>query len=89
MLPYYVVERKAVFYLTDIQHSNSGHYTCEYSNKASPNVTSQPSDDLLLLVTGEERLSHFRMTYGDPQTGVREGPEEQKEEKIGSHLQSS
>nr|XP_020038908.1 T-cell-interacting, activating receptor on myeloid cells protein 1-like [Castor canadensis] len=52
MLPYYVVERKAVFYLTDIQHSNSGHYTCEYSNKASPNVTSQPSDDLLLLVTG-------------------------------------
>jgi hypothetical protein len=68
-----MAEMTTEFYLIEIQHSDSGPYTCEYSNKSSPDATSQPSDDLLLLVTGEQGLPHLRMTYGDPQTGHERG----------------
>jgi hypothetical protein len=51
-----MTEMTVDFHLTEIQHGDSGPYACEYSNKASPDATSQPSDDLLLLVTGEEGL---------------------------------
>lgn len=40
------------FHLTDLQHSNSGEYTCDYHRKGSPMRRSPTSDALLLLVTG-------------------------------------
>ncbi|CAD7692191.1 unnamed protein product [Nyctereutes procyonoides] len=46
-------EGMALFLLTDLEASSSGPYTCEYYRREPPQISSQPSDILLLLVTGE------------------------------------
>ncbi|XP_004409617.1 PREDICTED: T-cell-interacting, activating receptor on myeloid cells protein 1-like [Odobenus rosmarus divergens] len=46
-------EGLAEFHLTDLKTDNAGEYTCEYYRLGSPYVSSQPSDVLLLLVTGD------------------------------------
>ncbi|KAM6223572.1 T-cell-interacting, activating receptor on myeloid cells protein 1-like [Rhynchocyon petersi] len=45
-------ENQAEFPLNDLQHHNSGNYTCEYYRRPTPYFISPPSDVLLLLVTG-------------------------------------
>nr|XP_035921294.1 V-set and transmembrane domain-containing protein 1-like isoform X5 [Halichoerus grypus] len=51
-------EGLAEFHLTDLKTDNAGQYTCEYYRLGSPYISSQPSDVLLLLVTGKtERKS--------------------------------
>lgn len=70
----------AEFHLADLKPSNAGEYTCEYYRRGSPHIWSPPSDALLLLVTGGDRV--LRMTYGLPSTGMRED-----ERVLGSHLQ--
>ncbi|XP_030888120.1 T-cell-interacting, activating receptor on myeloid cells protein 1-like [Leptonychotes weddellii] len=47
-------EGLAEFHLTDLNTNNAGEYACEYYRRGSPYIRSQPSDVLLLLVTGEE-----------------------------------
>nr|XP_035921292.1 T-cell-interacting, activating receptor on myeloid cells protein 1-like isoform X3 [Halichoerus grypus] len=46
-------EGLAEFHLTDLKTDNAGQYTCEYYRLGSPYISSQPSDVLLLLVTGD------------------------------------
>ncbi|XP_023592117.1 T-cell-interacting, activating receptor on myeloid cells protein 1 isoform X3 [Trichechus manatus latirostris] len=50
--PCNLTENLAEFLLTDLHQGNAGEYTCEYYTILSPYTTSQPSDVLLLLVTG-------------------------------------
>lgn len=45
----------AEFPLTAVRSRDAGEYTCEYHRKGHPHLASQPSEALLLLVTGEER----------------------------------
>ena len=47
-------EGVAEFHLNDLKTRNAGPYTCEYYRRELPQISSQPSDILLLLVTGEE-----------------------------------
>ncbi|XP_014649669.1 PREDICTED: T-cell-interacting, activating receptor on myeloid cells protein 1-like, partial [Ceratotherium simum simum] len=47
------VEGLGEFHLTDLETSNTGEYTCEYYRTGSPHISAQPSDVLLLLVTGD------------------------------------
>lgn len=70
----------AEFHLADLKTSNAGEYACEYYRRGSRHIGSPPSDVLLLLVTGGDRV--LRMTYGLPSTGMRED-----ERGRGSHLQ--
>eukprot|EP00071_Canis_lupus_P003836 XP_005616189.1 T-cell-interacting, activating receptor on myeloid cells protein 1-like isoform X5 [Canis lupus familiaris] len=46
-------EGVAEFHLNDLKTRNAGPYTCEYYRRELPQINSQPSDILLLLVTGE------------------------------------
>ncbi|XP_021545208.1 T-cell-interacting, activating receptor on myeloid cells protein 1 [Neomonachus schauinslandi] len=46
-------EGLAEFHFTDLNTNNAGEYTCEYYRLGSPYISSQPSDILLLLVTGD------------------------------------
>ncbi|XP_045388698.1 T-cell-interacting, activating receptor on myeloid cells protein 1-like isoform X2 [Lemur catta] len=46
------IEGLAEFHLNDLKSRNAGEYTCEYYRKVSPDISSQRSDVLLLLVTG-------------------------------------
>jgi hypothetical protein len=48
-------ERSAEFLFTELR-SGARQYTCEYCRKEIPDTMSQPSNVLLLLVTGEEEL---------------------------------
>lgn len=60
----------AEFPLTAVRSRDAGEYTCEYHRKGHPHLASQPSEALLLLVTGEER-GCLRMTRGLPRGGRR------------------
>ncbi|XP_064437987.1 T-cell-interacting, activating receptor on myeloid cells protein 1-like isoform X2 [Mirounga angustirostris] len=46
-------EGLAEFHLTGLNTDNAGEYACEYYRRGSPYIRSQPSDVLLLLVTGD------------------------------------
>uniref|UniRef100_A0A8C0R3H2 Ig-like domain-containing protein n=1 Tax=Canis lupus dingo TaxID=286419 RepID=A0A8C0R3H2_CANLU len=46
-------EGMAEFHLNDLKTRNAGPYTCKYYRRELPQISSQPSDILLLLVTGE------------------------------------
>ncbi|XP_064436966.1 T-cell-interacting, activating receptor on myeloid cells protein 1-like isoform X2 [Mirounga angustirostris] len=46
-------EGLAEFHLTGLNSDNAGEYACEYYRRGSPYIRSQPSDVLLLLVTGD------------------------------------
>uniref|UniRef100_A0A8C0W2Y6 Ig-like domain-containing protein n=1 Tax=Castor canadensis TaxID=51338 RepID=A0A8C0W2Y6_CASCN len=51
-LPNHLTEGTSEFHLTELQPSNAGYYTCEYYVKEFPETVSQPSNVLLLLITG-------------------------------------
>ncbi|XP_040590067.1 T-cell-interacting, activating receptor on myeloid cells protein 1 isoform X2 [Mesocricetus auratus] len=50
--PYDLTEDTAEFYITELQQGYGGRYTCEPQSKWPNDTRTQPSDPLLLLVTG-------------------------------------
>lgn len=44
------------FYLTELEQSDAGHYICECFGTDGPNVLLLHSDEILILVTGEEGI---------------------------------
>ncbi|XP_059109775.1 T-cell-interacting, activating receptor on myeloid cells protein 1-like [Peromyscus eremicus] len=50
--PYDLTEKMAEFHIAELQQNDGGHYTCESFSKWSIDTRTQPSDALLLLVTG-------------------------------------
>ena len=68
------------FYLTGLEESDAGYYTCVCYGQDDPDVPLQNSDAILLLITGEEGL---------PQNGMCQSIRGRKGGIKGDHIQIS
>ncbi|XP_012883092.1 PREDICTED: T-cell-interacting, activating receptor on myeloid cells protein 1 [Dipodomys ordii] len=60
-----LTEGTAEFPLTDLGLGDMGPYTCEYYWKGSPGLVSEPSEALMLLITGTSPSPSLRSHLGD------------------------